>query len=193
MKMIARRIAGPLALIAALACAARAASGVDVRVDRRPDDAFAVEGGFDVGASSAAVWGVIADYERIPDFVPSMKTSRVRETRADGTVLVEQEAVGGMFFVSKRVHVLLEVERTPEGLRFDDVAHSDFWIYAGGWDVRPEPGGTRVEYRLLAQPDFPAPGFLLRSAMRRGARDLLDEVRSEILRRSAGSVAETAP
>lgn len=189
------RTAARAALFAALACAgalARAAEPVDVRVDRRPDDAFAVEGGFEVDASSAAVWEVLADYERIPSFVSSMKVSRVREARPDGTLLVEQEAVGGMFFVSKKVHVMLEVERTEAGLRFDDLEHKDFWIYAGGWDVTPEARGTRVEYRLLAQPDFPAPGFLLKGVMRKGARDLLSEVRAEILRRARGEPSRTA-
>jgi hypothetical protein len=168
----------------ALTVAARAGA-VQVTLDQQPDKAFEVTGSFTVDASSSAVWVVLTDYEHIPDFVSSMKRSVVRESRPDGSLLVEQEAVGGMFFVSKKVRVLLDVHRTPGSVRFDDIDHRDFWIYSGGWTTAPAPAGILVSYHLLAQPDFPAPSFLLRGVMRRGARDLLMQVRAEIVRRAA--------
>lgn len=176
-------------LLMAASCAAGAHAvdpdGIEVGLTQRPDDAYEVEGTFAVDASSASVLDVLGDYERIPEFVPSMRLSHVRETRPDGVVVVEQEAVGRMFFLHRTVHVLLEIRRTPAGLSFNDSAHKDFWIYNGDWEAVPAAGGTRVGYRLLAQPDFPAPSFMLKGAMRRGARDLLAQVRAEILRRRA--------
>ncbi len=190
MKMSRRspaRLALSVAIFLASAGAASAAGsdGVTVKLSQHPDKAFEVQGAFTVEASSAVVWGVLADYEHIPDFVPSMKLSRVREARPDGSLLIEQEAVGGMFFVTRKVRVLLNVRRSPDSVQFDDIDRHDFWIYSGGWTTAPAPGGTSVAYRLLAQPDFPAPSFLLRGIMRRGARDLLVQVRAEIARRAA--------
>jgi hypothetical protein len=37
---------------------------------------------------------------------------------------------------------------------------------------------------LIAQPDFPAPSMLMKTVMKRGARQLLEQVRGEIKRRA---------
>jgi hypothetical protein len=169
----------------ALAGTPRPQPDARVSVERRDDGLYAIDGRFDVAASTAAAWAVVTDYKGIVSFVSSMKASRVLGSRPDGTLIVEQIAVGRMFLVSKQLHVILAVRRDGDRLTFDDFGRADFWIYSGSWSVRPRPDGCEVRYRLLAQPDFAAPGFLLGGAMRRGARDLLDQVRAEIERRAA--------
>jgi hypothetical protein len=179
------RLLAAAALLLALAapCAAEQAR---VSLSRLPGKAYELHGEFDVPASSGTVWGVLTDYEGIPGFVASMRSSRVRETRADGSILVEQKASGGLFFLKRTVTILLEVRRGGETLEFEDVGRESFWRYEGAWSARPGTEGTKVSYRLLAQPDFVAPPLLMDRAMRRGARDLLDAVRAEILRREGG-------
>lgn len=184
-----RRSAGlGAALLVALSRVASAARApydkIDVRVERRAGKAYEVQGLFFVPASSGVVWSVLGDYERIPEFVSSMRESRVVETRADGTLLVAQQAVGGTFLLTKKVHVLLEVSRASDRIVFVDRARKDFDEYDGRWQTQESPGGTLVLYNLRARPSFPAPAFLMRGAMRRGARELLDQVRGEILRRA---------
>ena len=172
-------------LLAALIGAASAplAAETEIRLTRHPDRTYEVAGLFTVDASTTAVWSVLTDYDRIPAFVSSMRSSRVRETRADGSLLVEQKAIGRMFFLSKAMRVLLEVRRGPERLRFTDIGREDFRVYDGDWEVRPITAGAGVTYHLLVEPGFAAPSFILSRAMKRGARDLLDQVRAEILRR----------
>jgi hypothetical protein len=114
-----------------------------------------------------------------------MRVSRVLATRPDGTVELEQEAVGGAFLVSRKVSVCLDVTREPGRLDFSDTCRRDFWFYEGGWSTSTVASGVRVHYRLQAQPDFIAPGFLMRRVMSRGAHELLAQIRTEILRRSA--------
>lgn len=179
---------GAILLALAWAAPAARADAIDVRLRRNPDKTYEVSGLFDVRASTGAVWRVLADYEGIPSFVYSMRGSRVREARADGTVLVAQEAVGGMFFVSKTVHVLLEVRRGPDRMDFVDVGREDFRSYSGSWEAQSTPDGTLVTYHLLADPRFPAPGFVMKGVMRRGALNLLEQVRDEILRREPAAV-----
>lgn len=176
-----------LALLIAAGLFSQRAGAADVELVRRPDRAYEVDGHFNVSTSTGVVWDVITDYEGIPLFVRSMKTSRVREARSDGSLLVEQTAVGSMFFLSKTLKVLLLVRRGPESLVFTDVGRDDFWIYDGAWKVRPQAdgGGVRVDYHLLAQPDFLAPSFFLSRAMRRGVSELLDQVRAEMTRRGS--------
>ena len=182
----ARRLLRLGAILLALAGTARAAAteDIDVRLRRLKSQDYEVQGLFMVEASSPVVWGVLTDYERIPDFVASMRRSRVLESRADGAEIVEQEAVAG-FALTRTIRVTLEVRREPENLAFTDLRREDFRRYEGSWKTQPAAGGTLVAYRLSARPNFLAPGILLRAAMRRGARELLAEVRSEILRRVA--------
>lgn len=178
------RLFAAVALLLALA-APSAADETRVSLSRLPGKAYELHGEFDVPASSGAVWGVLTDYEAIPGFVASMRSSRVRETRADGSMLVEQKASGGMFFLTRTVTILLEVRRGEDSLEFEDVGRESFWRYEGAWRARPGPEGTKVSYRLLAQPDFVAPPLVMSRVMRRGARELLDAVRAEIVRRQS--------
>lgn len=168
-----------LLLLAGNAASARA----DVRLKRLPSAAYELHGGFDVDASSAAVWEVLTDYAGIPSFVSSMRSSRVLETRPDGSMLVEQKAAGGMFFLTRTVTILLVVRREDAALAFEDVGRESFWRYEGEWRAASAPEGMRVTYHLVAQPDFIAPSMIMGRVMKRGARDLLDQVRAEIERR----------
>lgn len=177
------RLFAAAALLLALG-APCAAGETRVTLSRLPGKAYELRGEFSVPASSQQVWSVLTDYEGIPAFVSSMRSSRVRESRPDGSVLVEQKASGGMFFITRTVSILLEVRREDESLKFEDVGRESFWRYEGAWSARPCPGGTMVSYRLLAQPDFMAPSLVMSRAMRHGARELLGEVRTEIVRRS---------
>lgn len=173
------------AVLLALVLGAPSAFGQDLTLDvkRAPDHGWEVEGAFVVEASTGAVWSVLTDYDRIGGFVTAMRKSRLVESRVDGTAVVEQEAVGGAFIFSRTVRVTLEVRRGDGRLDFKDVERRDFWDYSGSWAVEPAGAGSRVVYRLSATPDFIAPGFLMRSGMRKGAKELLAQVRAEILRR----------
>ncbi len=165
-------------------CAGASAVETEVRLSRLSGKAYELHGSFQVEASSGVVWEVLTDYEGIPAFVSSMKESRVRETSEDGSMLVEQKAIGGMFILRRTVKILLEVRREPQSLRFEDVGRESFWRYEGEWRTEATPDGVRVTYRLIAQPDFVAPSMVMTRAMKRGARELLDQVRAEIVRRS---------
>ena len=175
------------AVLLALACAAPSARADDVKISltEQTHKANTVEGDFQVKASSTCVWSVLTDYDHIARFVPSMRQSRVTKTRPDGSLLVEQEAVGGVLFFSKKVHLRLEVRRDGEALRFKDLLHKDFRRYAGSWMARAAGDQVEVTYRLEAEPDFMTPSALMRRGLKRGAKDLLDQVRAEIVRRAA--------
>ena len=175
------------AVLIALACGAPRSYGQDISValSQQRDKAYEVEGRFVVEASTAVVWEVLTDYDRIDRFVPSMKRSKVAGATEDGGLVVEQEAVGGAFVFTKRVRVRLEVRRDAGRLDFKDVGREHFWDYSGSWSTAAAPGGTEVVYKLTMIPDFLIPSFMLRSGMRKGARELLTQVRAEMLRRQA--------
>lgn len=172
-------------LALALGAASARADEIQVRLTETTRKDYTVEGVFQVKASSTAVWSVLTDYDHIARFVPAMRESRLVETKADGGLVVDQEAVGSVLFFSKAVHVRLDVHRADETLRFVDVIRKDFRLYSGSWNVRAAGDSTEVTYRLEAEPDFLSPAILMRRGLKRGAADLLDQVRAEIVRRAA--------
>ena len=157
-----------------------ARSQVVVSLADTSDGTVRLEGRFTVAASSATAWSVLTDYEHIPAFVSSMRSSRVK-SRDDGCLLVEQESVGKALLFHRKVYVLLRVRETPrELIAFEDLSKASFDRYEGAWQLRPTPGGVEVTYRLTAKGGVTAPGFLLRGAYRKMVGELLEQVRTRI-------------
>jgi len=160
--------------------AAAAVSPVQVDVSVG-SNAYHIEGTFPVGVPVERAWCVLTDYEGISKFVRSVRVSRL-ETTPDGRQRLHQEAVAGMFIVRRRVQVSLELIEDPgRTIAFSDVLGRDFSLYFGVWTVEPEGDSTRVRYSLDAMPKMAIPLFG-RSILAASGRDLLTEVRDEMLR-----------
>lgn len=147
---------------------------------------YKLEGSFFVDADRQLIWDVLTDYEHIPDFVGSMKISRV-ESRFGDDLVLHQEPEGGFLFFTKRLHLTLNVHETPENsIIFQDTSHQDFNFYQGSWQIQKADSGHGYEviYDLDAEQNFSAPAFLASDAVSGGARDLLKKVREEILKRA---------
>jgi hypothetical protein len=146
---------------------------------------YRVTGEFDVPARQSLAWAVLSDYDRIGDFVSSVRKSVILE-RGPDHVLLEQEGSGKVFIFSKRVHVVLHVtEEDKQAIVFHDVSGRDFSRYDGRWDVtRTNDNATHVSYVLNATLKSRKPGFLVRGSMQESARGLLEQVRAEIVRRT---------
>ena len=145
---------------------------------------YTVAARFTVPHPADATLAVLSDFERIPEFMPDVRTSRVLD-RAKGRLLVEQEAEARVMLFSKRVHLVLEVRRSPDALHFRDVCGRSFVRYEGAWRIAEEDGRSQVSYELAAQPAFDVPGFLLKRLLRRDAREMIERLRAEIASRAA--------
>jgi hypothetical protein len=142
-----------------------------------------VHGSFVAPVSPEVAWSVLSDYDHIDRFVRSMVSSHAVRA-ADGSLRVDQVAVGGVFFLRRRMHVVLETHEEPgRRIAFRDVLAEDFASYAGEWLILPRSGRVEVGYRLAAEPRGTLARAMCRGALRRTARELLGEVRAEMLRR----------
>ncbi len=142
-----------------------------------------VRAGFACVAPDSVVWNVLSDYEHIERFVKSVRSSRV-EWRDHDHVMLRQDAVGSVLMFHRRVSVLLDVRETHgQRIRFRDVLGSDFASYVGEWRLAPDSSGTRVEYELATEPKGVVAQSMCRGVLTRTARDLLEQVRAEILPR----------
>jgi len=169
----------------ALAPSAAAATGQpDPTVTVIPrGEVYEIRGSFTAPVAPGIAWDVLTDYARIPEFVSSMKASRV-ESRDGNRVRLHQRATAGALVVRRTVEVVLEVVEDPEWrIAFTDVQGGDFRLYTGAWTLKPAEGGADVRYALVVRPRAALPGFLGRNIMRGSVRRLLAEVRDEMIRR----------
>ena len=148
------------------------------------DGVYRVGASFAVAQSAADVMRVLTDYERIPKFMPDVQSSQVLE-RSATTARVEQMAVSQFMMFSKRVHLLLEVSEEAGSVRFRDTCGKSFVGYEGSWVVAPQGDQARIEYRLVAQPSFDVPAFVLKKLFKRDALTMIDRLRREIARRAS--------
>ncbi|HTM57283.1 MAG TPA: SRPBCC family protein [Candidatus Udaeobacter sp.] len=177
------------ALILVAACAGSArGDDVSLRVEN-VDGVYYVQGTFTAPVSAGMAWSVLTDYEHIGDYVKSVRKSRV-ERRSEGVIVLRQDARGGVFPLQKTIHVLLDVREEPEKIGFDDRLGQDFRLYRGEWVIKAVPSGTVTTYALEARPVIAMPHVLGRSWMGHEARELLAEVRAEMIRREHGALGE---
>lgn len=145
---------------------------------------YTVTARFEIPQSAAEALAVLSDYERIPRFMPEIKTSVVL-SRTEGRILVEQEAISRFMMFSKKVHLLLEVTREPGAIRFVDRCGTSFTSYEGAWRAVTENGRTIVSYELNAKPGFDVPEFILKRLLKRDSVRMIERLQREIGARAA--------
>ena len=88
----------------------------------------------------------------------------------------------------RHVHVLRELDEDPERrITFHDVLGKDFRSYGGEWRVASDSTLIQVDYELEAEFNSAIMRAFCRGAMRHAAEELLEQVRSEMLRRAGGN------
>jgi hypothetical protein len=191
------RVAAALALALAAPLAARPSAadpGPAVAVTVRFEhEIYEVRGQFDVAAARTIAWATLTDYEHIASFVNSLRTSAV-EWRDTDRLLVRQEGVMGIFPFRSVARVLLDVrEQPPARIEFRDVLGRDFRTYSGEWALDGDSTRVHVTYTLHARPFAATPHALGRGVSSRTVKDMLSQLRKEMVRRAAEGAAHATP
>ena len=147
---------------------------------------FTVTATFDVPHDASLATSVLTDYEQISRFVPDV-TKSVIVQRADGHIVVEQEAVARMLMFSKRVYLLLDVHQEEGIIRFCDRSGRSFSRYEGSWRLTGGDERTTIAYELTARPSFDVPEFILGRLLKRDAKKMIEGLRQEMARRGKAS------
>lgn len=138
-----------------------------------------------------AVWDVLTDYERLPEFIPNLERSSLVERR-DGVVVLEQ--VGSQRFVGLRFRASVRLqlqERRDQGVLDFEMMAGDFRRFQGTWTVRGDDNGVRVRYELTVQACMGMPIGLIEQRLQEDLASNLRAVALEALRR--GSVDLNLP
>jgi ribosome-associated toxin RatA of RatAB toxin-antitoxin module len=128
-------------------------------------------------------WRVLTDYERLPDFVPALRSSQ-RISRSEDAIILKQESDFGYLFLSQRIHLLLRVTEHPYSAIDVALVSGDMKHYVARWELAPETrdgvNGTRITFSGQIEPDLSIPSPLGRLLIKRDMDRTLEAVVTEI-------------
>jgi ribosome-associated toxin RatA of RatAB toxin-antitoxin module len=143
-----------------------------------------------VNAPLSIIWNTLTDYERLPDFVPGLKKSKVISRRGS-TVVVEQSGEARFLMFTFPIDVTLEaVESPPYSIKVRALS-GNLRHFEGGYQVAPEQGGRRIVLTWVGTiiPDVSLPPLIGEVVMRMRIEDQFAGMVREIERREALSRA----
>jgi ribosome-associated toxin RatA of RatAB toxin-antitoxin module len=114
----------PLLLSAAflLALVGKALAGGNFDVlTQRAGDLVQVRAHASIDAPLSVVWATLTDYEGLPDFIPSVKRSRI-VARNGATTTIEQSGEARFLFLRVPIEVTLEVTERPPAIEVRRIA-----------------------------------------------------------------------
>lgn len=142
------------------------------RADRGEQNVFEVVASGAVRAPLAKVWKILTDYERMPEFVPDMQSSRVI-SRTGNSAVVEQFGVARFLFLRRDIYLIVHVTEQPPSVIDISLITGDMEVYSCRWEITPiaDTGGTRIAYTGTLVPKFYVPGMfganMIRSDIKR--------------------------
>jgi carbon monoxide dehydrogenase subunit G len=137
----------------------------------------------DMQVAPGTVWAVISDYDRLAEFIPDMRSSRV--IRRDGDqVLIEQTGEFGFLFFRRPVEVRLSVAESPPRRIVAHAVGGNLQSLEGRYAIESLPGGeVRLNYSGRLVPGFDVPRFVSRMAVRSTMARQFQALVQEIVRR----------
>ena len=162
-----------------------------VRVERQ-GDAFAVRVETAIAADTAVAWQVLTDYNRLAEFVPDMRASRVLS--APGEALrIEQQGEAGFLLFKFAIDVELAIEETPlQRLSFRAI-RGNMKRMRGEWRIEPAPQGILLVYDAELAPAFWVQPVIGPLVLRRDVASQIAGVVREIERRQAAVLHRMEP
>lgn len=187
----------PLMLLLAHAQATAAAM---VDVHRRTDRTVQVIARATVKSDLRIAWETLVDYERLPEFVPDMRSSRALQRTGD-QVLVQQSGRAGLGPIKRDFSLTLSVQETPMHSVTAYAVAGDFSRFESTYRlIATEQGVVRLEYDASIEPRDGIPPLVgvtvMRWAIERQFNALLQEIERRASEQSPerqGAVAAPRP
>jgi ribosome-associated toxin RatA of RatAB toxin-antitoxin module len=188
--MFARILFASLLVFALPAPAQPASPDVAVkRVSADGEQVFEVTASGVVKAAPAEVWKVLTDYEGMPEFVPDLEKTKV-VSRTGNRAIVEQSGVARFLFLSRTIHLIVQVAEDPISSIDINLVTGDMKVYSCRWEMSALPdGGTRVAYSGKLVPKFYVPGMLGANIIRRDIERMMTAVLQRLDRPAPAAAA----
>ncbi len=192
-----RRVRRAACWIAALALVLPAAAqsdrnAIDVQAERR-GGLVDVQARALLRAPMDVVWRTLTDYERLPEFIPGIETSRVL-ARHGAMVTVAQTGEARFLFLTVPIKVTLEsTERPPHVVEVRRVSGSIQHLQ-GRYEAQPlADGRILLRWSGSLSPDAELPPLIETALVRLSIRDQFVGMVHEIERRAGTRVATPEP
>jgi ribosome-associated toxin RatA of RatAB toxin-antitoxin module len=144
---------------------AGAAEDVSVEAVRR-GSAVEVQARATLAAPHSLIWGTLTDYNRLAEFIPGMRRSRVVEVRGSDSV-VEQSGEARLLVFTFPIDVTLLSTPRPPGALDVRVLKGNLKRLEGGYRIEPaDEGRYLLRWSGVIEPDAPLPPLLGEAVMR---------------------------
>lgn len=165
------------------AASVSAAEAVSVETTRR-DSAVEVRAHALLDATYGTVWSTLTDYNRLAEFIPGMKSSRVVEQRDDSVVVAQEGEVRFLFFAFPIRVTLISTARPPDALDVR-LLKGNLRRLDGGYRLeQTAPGKIVLRWNGLIEPES-LPPLLGELVMRANVENQFTGMVREIERREA--------
>ena len=167
---------------AAIASSALAGpSDVDVKVQIVEQEVRTTVSFF-VPASQQRVWEVVTDYERTPQYMRDVQSTKVISRSGDTLRVAQRDQVKfGPFSIP--IETVRDVKHVEPVRTESHIVSGSFKKYDAEIKLVPEPGGTRVLYRSQTIPESALAAFAGESTIKKHTEERFKQLRAEILRR----------
>ena len=141
-----------------------AAAEINVQTVRH-GDSFEVEATAQIDANVAQAWGVLTDYDALPDFIPGLRESRV-VSRDGSNVVVDQSGETRLLFFTFPMRVRLTIEEFPYERIVSSAIAGNFKQMNGVYYLQARNAGVNLRYEGKFTLDFSLPPFIGTLAVR---------------------------
>ncbi|NET51824.1 MAG: cyclase, partial [Merismopedia sp. SIO2A8] len=126
------------------------------------------------------IWSILTDYERLADFIPSLKQSKQIE-HPDQGIRIEQIGSESLLKLKFCARVVLDmIESFPHTVGFEMV-EGDFKAFSGEWQLQPiqytEGSGTALTYTLRVWPSRLMPVGMIERRLSQGLQINLNSIK----------------
>ena len=177
--MVGRIALAAVLLIPRLACPA------DIHVEVvRHGASFEVRAKAELEADVAQVWDVLTDYERLPEFIPDLRSSRVL-ARSSRSAVVEQEGRAQLLFFIFPISVRYGIEEFPCKSIIARATSGNLKELHGTYLLDAHDHRVTLTYNGWLTPAFDFPPLIGTMLLRNEVEKQFGAMVDEILRRKA--------
>jgi ribosome-associated toxin RatA of RatAB toxin-antitoxin module len=126
-----------------------------------------------VNVPPAAVYKVLTDYAGMPSFMPLVKEVVLLETGPNRAKVRFRFRYMGVFDFTE---IDERTFQPPHRITFSSI-EGPLKSAMGVWTLTPEGKGTRLAFRISAEPPFPLPPGVMDHLVRKASLDLLEGIR----------------
>ena len=173
-------------LLAGALCMLAAAGAQQVAIETNGQgESITVTASAEMRVDPRTAWSVITDYDRLAEFIPYMRSSRVVR-RAGDHFIVEQTGEFGFLWFNQPVQARLAVVEVPPRSVVAHAVGGNLKSMEGRYTVAVTPEGTvRLSYSGRLVPDFAVPPVIGKMVVRNVLADQFRAMVEEIVRRDA--------